>query len=140
MMRHVFSGAVVVAVLLAAISGALAKPAYVASTVNLRAAPGTTSEIVGKIPSGSLVDAGECTEGWCAVTWDAKVGFAIQTAIDMSGRVPQPQKRRVVHRPVYGPTYYEEPPVFFAPPPPLTSASCSAMVSSCALSPSRFLR
>src|ERR1700675_3899415 len=39
---------------------ALAKPAYVASTVNLRAAPGTGSEIVAKIPGGSLVDAG----GW----------------------------------------------------------------------------
>ncbi|SKS03743.1 Uncharacterised protein [Mycobacteroides abscessus subsp. abscessus] len=29
---------------------------------------------------------------------------------------------------------------YFAPPPPLTSASCSTMVWSCALSPSRFLR
>jgi len=34
---------------------AAAKPAYVASTVNLRAAPGTGSEIVAKIPGGSLV-------------------------------------------------------------------------------------
>ncbi len=115
MMRHVFSGAVVVAVLLAAISGALAKPAYVASTVNLRAAPGTTSEIVGKIPSGSLVDAGECTEGWCAVTWQDKNGFAIQSALDLSGRVPQ---RRTVRRPVYGPDEVEEPPVYVEVPPP----------------------
>ena len=68
---------------------ALAKPAYVATTVNLRAAPGTTSEIVGKIPGGSLIDAKDCSEGWCAVTWQDKSGFAIQTALDMSGRVPQ---------------------------------------------------
>ena len=68
---------------------ALAKPAYVASTVNLRAAPGTTSEIVTKIPGGSLVDAGECSEGWCEVTWQEKKGFAIQTSLDTSGRIPQ---------------------------------------------------
>ena len=96
---------------------ASAKPAYVASTVNLRAAPGTTSEIVSKIPGGSLIDAGECTEGWCAVTWQDKSGYAIQSALDMSGRVPQ--QRRVVRRPVYGPDYYDEPPVYYAPPPPL---------------------
>ena len=76
-------------VLMVAAAPALAKPAYVASTVNLRAAPGTTSEIVGKIPGGSLIDAKDCSEGWCAVTWQDKSGFAIQTALDMSGRVPQ---------------------------------------------------
>lgn len=48
--------------------GALTKPAYVATTVNLRAAPGTASEIVAKIPGGSLIDAGDYTGGCCAVT------------------------------------------------------------------------
>jgi hypothetical protein len=67
---------------------ALAKPAYVASTVNLRAAPGTGSEIVAKIPGGSLVEASACDEGWCEISWQDKKGFAIQTALDMSGRVP----------------------------------------------------
>src|SRR3989304_5231638 len=74
--------------LLGATALASAKPAYVPSTVNLRAAPGTTSEILAKIPGGSLVDAGECSEGWCAVTWQDKSGFAIQSALDTSGRVP----------------------------------------------------
>jgi hypothetical protein len=68
---------------------ALAKPAYVGSTLNLRAAPGTGSEIVAKIPGGSLVDTGGCDEGWCEVTWQEKKGFAIQSALDLSGRVPQ---------------------------------------------------
>jgi uncharacterized protein YraI len=67
-------------VLIISAAPALAKPAYVASTVNLRAAPGTTSEIVGKIPGGSLIEAKDCSEGWCAVTWGEKSGFAIQTA------------------------------------------------------------
>jgi uncharacterized protein YraI len=68
---------------------AMAKPAYVGSTVNLRAAPGTKSDVITKIPGGSLIDAGECSEGWCEVTWQDKKGFAIQTALDLSGRVPR---------------------------------------------------
>ena len=68
---------------------AVAKPAYVASTLNLRAAPGTGSEIVTKIPGGSLVDAAGCDGGWCEVSWQDKKGFVIQTEIDMRGRVPQ---------------------------------------------------
>lgn len=104
-------------VLMGAATGALAKPAYVASTVNLRVAPGTTSEVVGKIPGGSLIDAGECSEGWCAVTWQDKSGFAIQTALDLSGRVPQ--QRRAARRPVYveEPEYVEGPPVYYEPGP-----------------------
>ncbi|MEI7806484.1 MAG: SH3 domain-containing protein [Hyphomicrobiales bacterium] len=102
-------------------TSASAKPAYVASTVNLRAAPGTTNEIVAKIPAGSLVDADNCTDGWCAVTWQDKSGFAIQTALDMSGRVPQRQAGpgpgggyEVVPGPggyvvEDGPVYYERP-------------------------------
>ena len=110
----------------AAATAAVAAPAYVPSTVNLRAAPGTTSEIVSKIPSGSLVDADSCSEGWCAVTWQGKSGFAIQTALDMTGRVPQ---RRAVQRAMPpqnevdvayddGPDYVEAPPpVYYGPRP-----------------------
>jgi hypothetical protein len=92
---------------LALTTAAAAKPAYVASTVNLRAAPGTTSEVITKIPGGSLVDADNCTDGWCAVTWQEKRGFAIQTSLDMSGRVPA---RRAANGPgPRGPVYTEGP-------------------------------
>jgi uncharacterized protein YraI len=111
---------------------ALAKPAYVASTLNLRAAPGTGSEIVTKIPGGSLVDAAGCDGGWCEVSWQDKKGFVIQTAIDMSGRVPQqraaaagpayrqvPRGQEMVEDPeiVGGPVYYDAPPpvVYYRP-------------------------
>lgn len=106
------------AILLGSVSFAAAKPAYVLTTVNLRAAPGTTSEIVVKIPGGSLVDADKCTDGWCAVTWQEKSGFAIQSALDLSGRVPS---RSAAPR-AYGPPpgYVEEgPPVYYEPPPPV---------------------
>ena len=65
-----------------------AEPAYVPSTVNLRAAAGTGNEIVAKIPGGSLVDVIGCAEGWCEVEWQGKKGFSIATALDRSGRVP----------------------------------------------------
>ena len=97
---------------------ALAKPAYVASTVNLRSGPGTGNGVVGKIPGGSLVDADNCTDGWCAVTWQDKSGFAIQSALDLSGRVP----RRAGPPPGYaeGPDeVVEGPPVYYDPPPPV---------------------
>src|SRR4249920_4276444 len=106
---------------------AAAKPAYVASTVNLRAAPGTSSEIVAKIPGGSLVDASACDEGWCEISWQDKKGFAIQTALDMSGRVPQQRAAAAgaVYRPgPRGPQVVEGPevvggPVYYAAPPPV---------------------
>jgi len=75
------------ALALATATSAAAAPAYVASTVNLRAAAGTDSDVVAKIPAGSLVDATNCSE-WCEVEWQGKKGFSIATALDRSGRVP----------------------------------------------------
>src|SRR5207244_3670700 len=69
-------------------AGAAAAPAYVASTVNMRSGPATTNDIITKIPGGSLVDANNCKDGWCEVVWQGKSGFAIATALDLSGRVP----------------------------------------------------
>jgi uncharacterized protein YgiM (DUF1202 family) len=111
--------------LLSATAMADAKPAYVATTVNLRAAPGTTSDVVAKIPGGSLIDANNCTEGWCAVTWQEKSGFAKESTLDMSGRVPQraaaaQSVRRPPPQQVYADDDYvvESPPVYYGPPPP----------------------
>ncbi len=76
-------------VLVSALS-ANADPAYVTSTVNLRAGAGTVNEIVAKIPGGSLVEATNCGD-WCEVEWQGKKGFAIATALDRSGRVRAPR-------------------------------------------------
>jgi uncharacterized protein YraI len=67
-------------------TSAAAAPAFVLSNVNLRSGPATTNDVVVRIPAGSVVEAVNCTDGWCAVTWQDKNGFAIQTALDMSGR------------------------------------------------------
>jgi uncharacterized protein YraI len=114
--------AVVLAFLALPAGLAAAKPAYVPTALNLRAAPGTTNEVVAKIPGGSLVDVGACTDNWCAVTWQDKQGFSIQSGLDTSGRVPVRRSVRHTVRggyvPVDGPVYYEEPPIYVAPPPP----------------------
>jgi uncharacterized protein YraI len=91
-----------------------AAPAFVATTVNLRAGPGTTHEIVARIPGGSLVDAANCADGWCAVAWQGKSGYAIQTAIDLSGRVPSRHGPPVIYE--QDPGYVVGPPVYYGPP------------------------
>lgn len=98
--------------MLSAVS-AIATPAYVASTVNLRSGAGTTNEIVAKIPGGSLVEANNCNDGWCEVAWQGKNGFAIATALDMSGRVPA---RSAARRSARSPTVYEDDEVVVSPP------------------------
>lgn len=109
-----------VAALLCWATAASAKPAYVVTTVNLRAAPGTSNEIVAKIPGGSLVDAADCTDGWCAVNWRDKSGFAIQSALDLSGRVPQPRRAAGPSGPPPGYVVEDEEPIYYeaGPPPP----------------------
>ena len=101
---------------LAAISAtsAIAAPAYVMTNVNMRSGPATTNEIVTKIPGGSLIEANNCKDGWCEVTWQGKNGFAIQTALDLSGRAPS--RPRTTYR--VAPGYVESgPPVYYGPGP-----------------------
>ena len=95
-----------------------AAPAYVRTTVHLRAGAGTDKEILAKIPGGSLIDATNCTE-WCEVEWQGKKGFAIASAIDRSGRVPvQRAAPRADAAPeqyaiVAPPRVYYRPPIYY---------------------------
>lgn len=58
-------------------AAAAAKPVTLPAETNLRAAPGTKSEVVTLIPKGSEVEVGECDAGWCKVKFGDKEGFAI---------------------------------------------------------------
>jgi uncharacterized protein YraI len=99
---------------LLSVASVAAAPAYVRTTVHLRAGAGTDKEILAKIPGGSLVDATNCTD-WCEVDWQGKKGFAIATALDRSGRVPT---RPAAPRAYAPPPGYAvvEPPVYYGPP------------------------
>lgn len=101
---------------------AAAEPAYVTSTVNLRAGATTSSDILGKIPGGSLVEAHNCSD-WCQVEWQGKSGFAIANALDRSGRVPS-RRAAAPPRAYSSGAYIEDddylpigPPAVYAPPP-----------------------
>jgi uncharacterized protein YraI len=107
-------------------AGAVAESAYVKSTVNLRSAPGTENEIIGKIPSGSLVEATNCSD-WCAVDWQGKSGYAIRSALDTGGRVPAARRAPRSYAPppaayeddevvVGGPAYFGPPVVYYGYP------------------------
>ncbi len=105
-------------------AAAATKPGYVLATVNLRAAPSRGAEILTKIPGGSLIEFGGCTEGWCEVTWKEKTGYAIQTALDLSGRVPatspaqSPSYRTAAQPPGYRPRgFVVDEPIYYDPPP-----------------------
>lgn len=67
-------------------ASAVALPGVAATTVNLRAEANTTSEVLAKMQAGARLEVGDCKDGWCAVTFQGKSGFAIQTAIDVTGR------------------------------------------------------
>ena len=106
----------IAAFILMSATAASAAPAYVISTVNLRAGPATSNDIVSKIPGGSLVDATDCANGWCSVSWQGKSGFAIQTALDTSGRVPRGRPAGVAadgYVPMGGPVYEYGPPAYY---------------------------
>lgn len=108
------------ALVLISAQSASASAAYALTNVNLRAGPATTNEIVARIPGGSKIESTGCTDGWCAVDWNGKSGFVIQTAIDTSGRPPAHRVARVYHaggEEYVGPEYAEGPPVYYAPAP-----------------------
>jgi len=108
-----------------------ARLALAVSDVNLRSAPGTTSEKITTIPGGSTVRISGCTGEWCAVSWHGRSGFAIARAFD-SGNARQARNYRpapyddddvveagppVVYEDapvvVYGPRYYYGPHYYY---------------------------
>jgi len=103
-------------------ASAAAKPATAITTVNLRAEANTTSAILSKIPGGARLEIGDCTEGWCAVTFQGMSGFAIATALDTTGRVV---RRAPARPPGVGPDDDFEPvapgngPAYAVAPPPV---------------------
>jgi hypothetical protein len=99
---RVAAGAAIVIAL--SIDLAAAKPATVASDVNLRKGPGTANEIITLIPRGTMVEVGTCAYGWCQVSWNGQDGYSIATNLGLGG--PPPVRRR----PMPDDDYYDYPP------------------------------
>jgi uncharacterized protein YraI len=114
------------AALLLAGGAASARPGVAATTVNLRAEPGTTSAVMTKIPAGGRIEVGDCKDDWCAVTYKGQSGYAIATALDTTNRPRRMVGPGPVRRPVPGVVPYDPyddevvvsgPPVVYAPGP-----------------------
>jgi uncharacterized protein YraI len=64
---------------------AAAAPAVVLDFLNLRVGPGYEFGIIEVIPSGWIVDAGACVEGWCQVRVDGIAGYVDANYLGMAG-------------------------------------------------------
>jgi hypothetical protein len=102
---------------------AAAKPVTTAADTNLRTAPGTDSDIVVLIPRGTTIEVDKCTDGWCAVSWDGKDGFAFAGNVlgPTLGEVKPPAKPAdvAIDIPPKQPPLLGRPPAFEVPPLPL---------------------
>jgi uncharacterized protein YraI len=104
-------------VTLLSVVAATAKPIATTGETNLRKGPGTDSEVLTLVPKGGVVEVGDCTNGWCAASFDGKDGYVIARNVGMAPR-PAPRGRAmgavqvydegapVFARPVYRPYPY----------------------------------
>ena len=53
------------------------KPSTTIVDTNLRKAPRTDSQILAVMPKGTTVEAGNCGDGWCRISWNGQDGYAI---------------------------------------------------------------
>jgi uncharacterized protein YraI len=84
-------------------AAAAAKPVTLSAETNLRAAPGTKSEVVTLMPKGSAIEVGDCDAGWCKVAFGDKEGFAIARNLGEAppvhtGSVSRPQTQADIQK------------------------------------------
>src|SRR6185312_15047298 len=65
---------------------ALAAPAVVQESVNLRAGPGVEFPVITAMPEGAPIDVMSCEGTWCRVAFGRTVGFASREFLALGGR------------------------------------------------------
>lgn len=63
-------------------------PAATTRDTNLRKAPGTGYEILALIPKGTRIDAGNCRNGWCRVSWNGYDGYVAARNLSLATAPP----------------------------------------------------
>jgi uncharacterized protein YraI len=66
------------------------KPLATIGDTKLRKAPRTDSEILTLIPKGTVVEVGDCRDGWCRVAWNGQDGYAIARNLAIAAALPWP--------------------------------------------------
>ena len=74
------------------------RAAYSSTTVQLRSGPAANSDLVRVIAAGTMVGVAKCSDGWCAVVWKGRCGFAAADSLILA----EPGPNRTY------PTYKEE--------------------------------
>ncbi|SDT30533.1 SH3 domain-containing protein [Bradyrhizobium canariense] len=96
---------------------ATAKPIVIGKDTNLRKSPGTTSEVVTLLTTGTMVEIGKCSNGWCEASFDGKDGYVIAQNVGMAPvRRPPPRGSEMVEEvDDYAPPpgYVVGPPVYY---------------------------
>ena len=57
---------------------AQAEPAWTLTNIKIMVTPTAQARVIGEIPKGSKIDIGDCTDGWCSLTWGGRKAFVLQ--------------------------------------------------------------
>jgi uncharacterized protein YraI len=66
------------------------KPSATIASVNLRKAPRMDSEILALIPKGTIVEVGDCRDGWCRVSRNGQDGYAVGRNLSIAATLRWP--------------------------------------------------
>ena len=96
-----------VAALVCVTAPALAAQGTTSTELPLRAAPASNTELLLTMPAGSTVTVGNCSGGWCRVTWNSYTGYTLKSGLlitaatrtrgPVRGGVIAPRTRGPVH-------------------------------------------
>lgn len=62
--------------LLASVAGC-SDPGIVMVQTDLKQAPAAESKVLAVIPKGSAITVGDCSNGWCRVSWNGRDGYIL---------------------------------------------------------------
>lgn len=64
---------------------ACSDPGIVTVQAELREAPASESKLLAVIPKGSAIRIGDCSNGWCRVSWDGRDGYMLTKSVRLGG-------------------------------------------------------
>jgi uncharacterized protein YraI len=60
-------------------------PGVVRVQADLRQAPASESKVLAVIPKGSAIQVGDCSNGWCRVSWNGRGGYILTKSMRLAG-------------------------------------------------------
>ena len=83
------------------LAGGLARAAVqtqgtVTNEAKLQQTPANASKVLAIIPPGSAIKVGDCSNGWCRVSWNGREGYVLTKSVHLSERAfrstPEPDR------------------------------------------------